>query len=372
LSGYQEGIIKTFNELLLMKLTSFPYYKYSICLKGRAFVHRLRDYCGLNSKFQKNESKHFKKIFQSQKVHFSDHALAWQDYYYTYFPFKQPKDLELHLIFDDSGVAKCSKESLEFQQYYNPLFAAYYGLICFNHFIKTKNKKSLDKFWTQVYFLENFVQPFKGQLILSYHFDYKKYNLEKGWYAGITQSLGSSLFLRAFQLSKEHKYQNIANKLLGAMFIPIEEGGILVHNFEGHPWIEEYPSSPPSYVLNGYLFCLIGLAEYRALFEYNFPISLERLFKSFFQNFHRYKYGFDIRYCLYRFQFSNIQYQGLYIFLFLHLFLLTKAPVFKTLLLEFLKKMNWPLYFRRLNSSLNEKKMVDEIMHLCHSTKQAL
>lgn len=97
-------------------------------------------------------------------------------------------------------------------------------------------------------------------LVLYYQFDLPEYNLKAPWASALAQAvLMNVLWMRAeaekdsLLYAKSRKVLNTLNPKLTNLALMNKEGGI---------WFEEYPSQPPSYVLNGMLSVLIELHEY--------------------------------------------------------------------------------------------------------------
>lgn len=117
-------------------------------------------------------------------------------------------------------------------------------------------------------------------------------NLKSPWISGLTQSLGISVLLRAYQLVGESAYLAAASAAFRWLATPVSEGGVAATVDAGR-WLEEYPDpAAPSHVLNGHMWALFGIWDYyrvtgspdaRELFESGVR-ALER-------NIHRYDVG---------------------------------------------------------------------------------
>ncbi|WP_335904142.1 D-glucuronyl C5-epimerase family protein [Shewanella algae] len=94
----------------------------------------------------------------------------------------------------------------------------------------------------------NFEHKFGGQ------------ELGDSWPSGLAQGAGISALLRGYILFKDQRYLDAAKKAYHAMFIPIDKGGVLSISAIGQV-IEEYPTSNPTHVLNGYLYSIISLVD---------------------------------------------------------------------------------------------------------------
>lgn len=103
-----------------------------------------------------------------------------------------------------------------------------------------------------------------------------------------------SVMLRAYYLTGNYRFLNVASKCYLSYKVEVKEGGILEFDKNELPWIEEYPSSKngvASFVLNGYLFAIIGAIEYEAfnseISKYNLLLinSLKYRIKKYEKNF---------------------------------------------------------------------------------------
>lgn len=87
-------------------------------------------------------------------------------------------------------------------------------------------------------------------------------NLKAPWISGLTQSLGVSVLLRAYQLVGDDAYRAAATAAFRWLAVPISEGGVMAPVASGS-WFEEYPNAAaPSHVLNGHMWALFGIWDY--------------------------------------------------------------------------------------------------------------
>nr|CAG4638290.1 EOG090X0272 [Cyclestheria hislopi] len=117
-------------------------------------------------------------------------------------------------------------------------------------------------------------------------------DLAPGWYSAMGQGQAMSLLMRAFYRSGYKKYLNAALKGMKPFTTSSSEGGVRAYFMNQYPWYEEYPTVPPSFVLNGFIYSLIGLydvvslapvsqtAEARLLYEQGM-LSLKKLLPLF-------------------------------------------------------------------------------------------
>lgn len=87
-------------------------------------------------------------------------------------------------------------------------------------------------------------------------------DLEPGWYSAMGQGHALSVLARAYHHSGgDNLYLNSALAGLQPFDVASSDGGVLA-SFLGHiPWYEEYPTQPASFVLNGFIYALLGLYD---------------------------------------------------------------------------------------------------------------
>lgn len=87
-------------------------------------------------------------------------------------------------------------------------------------------------------------------------------DLESGWYSSMGQGHAISLLARAYHHSNgDPQYLMAAVKALKPFKVPSSKGGVLARFLDKYPWYEEYPTQPPSFVLNGFIYSLLGLYD---------------------------------------------------------------------------------------------------------------
>ena len=88
----------------------------------------------------------------------------------------------------------------------------------------------------------------------------KTFQLPAGWPSAMAQGEGASLLTRLYIATGEERWADAARRAVAAMRLPSTSGGVQAR-LSGEPWPEEYPTDPPSYVLNGGIFALWGLYD---------------------------------------------------------------------------------------------------------------
>jgi heparosan-N-sulfate-glucuronate 5-epimerase len=86
--------------------------------------------------------------------------------------------------------------------------------------------------------------------------------LPAGWYSGMAQGMASGLLAKLYVETGNLRYRRAALRALDLLATPVENGGVQ-RMFDGRwEWWEEYPTkNHPTYVLNGFMFSLIGVYD---------------------------------------------------------------------------------------------------------------
>ena len=85
--------------------------------------------------------------------------------------------------------------------------------------------------------------------------------LHPGWYSAMGQGQAISLLTRMYHITQDRIYLDAAIKALSLFNIDSSEGGIRTYFTNTFVWYEEYPTTPSSFVLNGFIYSLFGLYD---------------------------------------------------------------------------------------------------------------
>jgi hypothetical protein len=123
--------------------------------------------------------------------------------------------------------------------------------------------------------------------------------LRPPWISAMAQGEAASLLVRVFGATGEERYADAARRALAPLEVDAPAGGARAR-LDGMWFPEEYPTEPPSFVLNGAIFALwgvrdvgVGLADARA--RAAFAAALDGLA----ENVHRWDLGYWSRYDLF-------------------------------------------------------------------------
>ncbi|KAM9860810.1 D-glucuronyl C5-epimerase B [Aulostomus maculatus] len=85
--------------------------------------------------------------------------------------------------------------------------------------------------------------------------------LDPGWYSAMAQGQAMSTLVRAYLLTRDQVYLSAALKATGPYKLPSAQHGVKAVFMNRYDWYEEYPTSPSSFVLNGFIYSLVGLYD---------------------------------------------------------------------------------------------------------------
>jgi len=141
---------------------------------------------------------------------------------------------------------------------HNAVTTAQYGLWRWGRWRLFHRRSELAAARKQADWLVVHQDPASGKWLFS--FPFPTYNLMSHWSSALAQGQAMSLLTRMWRQTNDPVYLRTAERALKPLERPVREGG-LVASLDGHPWYEAYPSRPPSFVLSGFMFTLVGLHD---------------------------------------------------------------------------------------------------------------
>lgn len=160
--------------------------------------------------------------------------------------------------FDNDGVPMCGRQGV---LHYSPVNIAQYGFILHAQYLENKDETKLHSLQKCVEKLAELAEVTDLHCVWWDETDGVRYKTKAPWASAMAQGEIISLFLRYYQVNKDEKYLALAEKAYQFLSIPVSEGGVKRIDENGDLWYEEYPSEPPSYVLNGFIYTLFGLYD---------------------------------------------------------------------------------------------------------------
>ena len=147
---------------------------------------------------------------------------------------------------------------------YNPIAIAQYGLGNFNLFRRRGDDGRRRKFLQAAdWLVANLELNEAGVWVWNHHFDFEyRTPLRAPWYSALAQGQGISLLVRAHQETADPGYVEAAGRAFESFMKPVDEGGVAFVDGDGYTWFEEYIVSPPTHILNGFVWATWGVYDY--------------------------------------------------------------------------------------------------------------
>jgi heparosan-N-sulfate-glucuronate 5-epimerase len=147
---------------------------------------------------------------------------------------------------------------------YNPIAIAQYALGNYNLFRRTGDVARQKQFFLSADWLVAQLETNPhGLAVWNHQFDWEYRNtLKAPWYSALAQGQGVSVLVRAHVESGEMRYLVAAQHALACFYRPMSEGGVAFTDDRGDLWFEEYIVSPPTHILNGFIWASWGVYDY--------------------------------------------------------------------------------------------------------------
>jgi hypothetical protein len=178
---------------------------------------------------------------------------------------------------------------------YNPVAIAQYGLGNYNLFCRTGDRERRSKFLTAADWLVTHLEKNgSGMWVWNHHFDWEyRTRLKAPWYSALAQGQGISVLVRAHRDVGDTRYLDAAQRAFEPFLKTADNGGVAYRDDSGYTWLEEYIVSPPTHILNGFIWASWGVYDY---FLATGEPAAQRLFdqavETLAANLHRYEAGF--------------------------------------------------------------------------------
>jgi heparosan-N-sulfate-glucuronate 5-epimerase len=165
--------------------------------------------------------------------------------------------------YDASGIPQLDYHGRIGLQY-NPIAIAQYGLGNYNLWLSTSDASRREKFFLVAdWLVSNLEQNSHGLSVWNHHFDWEyRDTLQAPWYSGLAQGQGISLLVRAHKESNDSRFLEAARRAFASFQHSIADGGVAFTDESGDLWLEEYIVSPPTHILNGFVWALWGVHDY--------------------------------------------------------------------------------------------------------------
>ncbi|MGD9807433.1 MAG: D-glucuronyl C5-epimerase family protein [Deferribacterales bacterium] len=172
---------------------------------------------------------------------------------------------------DENGIIMTDYTAYGIGWSYNPEGVSRHALMNFSQYINDANEDTINKFMNYANWLhDNLVPNRDGIYSWWYNFNYhvnEVYYLNSPWASGMAQGQNLAVLARAYYITEDDKYLDDIIKALKIFYIDVSDGGVKQTISENSWWYEEYPTPKPTFVLNGFAVCLLGLYETNELLK---------------------------------------------------------------------------------------------------------
>jgi heparosan-N-sulfate-glucuronate 5-epimerase len=178
---------------------------------------------------------------------------------------------------------------------YNPIAISQWGLGNFNIFLRSKDEERRRKSLTAAdWLVEHLEANSLGVPAWNHDFDWEyRTPLKAPWYSGLAQGQGISLLVRVWRETGNASYLDAAVRAFTSFLKPTQEGGICFTDEQGDLWFEEYIVSPPTHILNGFIWAAWGVYDFFLATKDEAARQLfDRAVETMRKNLDRYDLGF--------------------------------------------------------------------------------
>jgi heparosan-N-sulfate-glucuronate 5-epimerase len=178
-----------------------------------------------------------------------------------YMLFSEKADYEGH--YDAAGIPMLDYHGRVGLQY-NPIAIAQWGLGNYNLYSRTRDSRHKKKFLAAADWLCSRLELNRfGIPVWNHHFDWEyRSPLKAPWYSSLAQGQGVSLLVRTYKETKSQCYLDFATRAFESFMKSTDKGGVAFTDDRGDLWFEEYIVSPPTHILNGFIWAAWGVHDY--------------------------------------------------------------------------------------------------------------
>jgi len=185
------------------------------------------------------------------------------NFYYFKFENNPQKLNRLISQYDENGIP-LNKSYIDVQDarlHYYPISIGQYGLAVFHEWLDNKREKDQLQFLKIAdWFKNSSIQDSKLGIYWLTDIPKPEFNVYDPWKSAFSQSRGISIGLRAFQITNDSEYYEMAKAALKPFLIDITEGGVST-GIDNDIIYEEYVAASPTRILDGAIFALFGIYD---------------------------------------------------------------------------------------------------------------
>ncbi|MGH9538080.1 MAG: D-glucuronyl C5-epimerase family protein [Terriglobales bacterium] len=178
---------------------------------------------------------------------------------------------------------------------YNPIAISQWGLGNFNLLLRAGKEEHKKKSLIAADWLVDHLETnSSGVPVWNHDFDWEYRTLLKApWYSALAQGQGISLLVRVWQNTGNTGYLDAAARAFASFSKPTQDGGVCFTDEHGSLWFEEYIVSPPTHILNGFIWAIWGVYDFfLATADETARLLYDRAVNTLRNNLDRYDLGF--------------------------------------------------------------------------------
>jgi len=166
---------------------------------------------------------------------------------------------------DESGVPY-NAQTQGYPATYQPTTIAQYALARWNVYLTTGDEEHRRAFMIQARWLvEHELRLADDAGGWPIPFPSYSYHTPESWLSALTQGNGISVLARAYRLTDNAIFLDVARRAVRTFELDIRDGGVSTSLGENGVFFEEVAVYPTAHILNGYILALFGLYDYVAL-----------------------------------------------------------------------------------------------------------
>jgi heparosan-N-sulfate-glucuronate 5-epimerase len=175
----------------------------------------------------------------------------------------------------------------------------------------------------------------------------ERYGINPPWTSAMDCGQAISFYLRMYQLIGDTSFLHTAMKIYNFLKVDVKDGGVRRIDEKGNLWFEEYPSTPPSYVLNGFIYTIFGLYDlFRVSNDIQVKKDIDACILTLNSNLHNFDSGYWSNYDLLKKELVRYYYQkNVHVPQLQALYLLTQESKFNYYSQKWKKTLNPINYF---------------------------
>lgn len=198
-----------------------------------------------------------------------------------------------HGILDEEGVPYNSRIGT-YPAAFQPTTIAQYALAQWNAHLATGDEGRKQAFLIQAHWFVAHESRFAGDAGgWPIPFPAHSYNTPDSWLSALTQGNVISVLVRAYRLTDNDIFLQVARRAIRSFELDIRDGGVSASIGEDGIFFEEVAVYPAAHILNGYILALFGLYDYVALTG---DVHVDELIRHSLVTLHALIDGFDTGY----------------------------------------------------------------------------